>query len=131
MKKIMALVLVLVMALGLMAGCGNASSGADGDKINVKLILVLEDKTEKTYELNVTKDSNLRDALLEAGLITEEEHAALFVSTIDGNTASFEEGYTWMVTNEKDEQIMGFFEEIILSDGQTIKLTHYLVPQFD
>ena len=132
MKKLTALILVLVMALGLMAGCGNeAGTGADDGKINVKLILVLEDKTEKTYDLKVTKDSNLRDALLEAKLITEEEHAALFVSTIDGHTADFMQGYTWLVTNEKDEQIQGFFEEIILTDGQTIKLTHYVVPQFD
>lgn len=126
--KITALILVLVMALGLMAGCGN--DAADG-KIDVKLILVLEDKTEKTYDLNVTEGSNLRDALLEAGLITEEEYAALFISTIDGHTASFMDGYTWLVTDENDEQIQGFFEEIILEDGQTIKLTHYLVPNFD
>ena len=123
MKKLTALILVLVMALGLMAGCSNdAGTGADDGKINVKLILVLEDKTEKTYDLNVTKDSNLRDALLEAKLITEEEHAALFVSTIDGNTADFMQGYTWLVTNEKDEQIQGFFEEIILTDGRRIPL---------
>lgn len=133
--KITALILVLVMALGLMAGCGKdagtTTGAADDGKMAVKIILVLEDKTEKTYDIRVTKDSNLRDALLEAELITEEEHAALFVSTIDGHTADFMQGYTWLVTNENDEQIQGFMEEIILEDGQTIKLTHYMVPQFD
>lgn len=130
--KITALLFVLVMALGLMAGCNKKDDGnADDGKISVKLILVLEDKTEKTHDLKVTAGSNLRDALLEAGLIDEANHSALFVETIDGHTASVAEGYTWMVTDANDEQIMGFFEEIILEDGQTIKLVHYLVPNFD
>lgn len=131
--KITALILVLIMALGLMVGCnGKDASDTTGDnKIDVELILVLEDKTEKTHNLKVTEGSNLRDALLEAGLIDEANHSALFVETIDGYTASVAEGYTWMVTDANDEQIMGFFEEIILEDGQTIKLVHYLVPNFD
>lgn len=102
-----------------------------GDKMTVNMTLVLEDKTEIPYELKVTKDSNLKDALLEAGLIDEEQYVALFVSNIDGHVADFMEGVTWVVTDENGEQIMGLFDEIILSDGQNIKLVYTIVPDAD
>ena len=129
--RITALMLVLVLCLGMLAGCGEKQT-ADGDKINTKIILVLEDGTEKPYELNVTKDATLRDALYEAKLITEETYYAMFIDNIDGNIAdALNDGCTWMPTDMDGQQIMGTFDEIIVKDGETIKLVYTVVPNFD
>ena len=133
--RITALILVLVLSLSLFAGCGANTEKPNGDnssKINATIILVLEDGSEKTYEINVTKDSNLRDALYEAKLITEETYSALFVDNIDGNIAdTLNDGCMWMPTDTDGNQIMGMFDDIIVKDGQTIKLVYTVAPTFD
>lgn len=116
-----------------MAGCGaDKEQNAGGEKINTTIILVLEDGTEKTYELNVTKNATLREALYEAELIDEDTYYAMFVENIDGHVADvFNDGCTWMTTDTEGEQIMGTFDDIIVKDGETIKLVYTVVPDFD
>ena len=130
--RITALILVLVLALGAFAGCdSNAGTNTD-DKIDTTIILILEDGTEKTYDLHVTKDATLRDALYEAELITEETYSAMFVENIDGNIADvMNDGCTWMPTDMEGNQIMGTFDEITVKAGETIKLVYTVVPNFD
>lgn len=133
--KFPALILALVLTFSLMVGCSaNSNSGGNGDdnKIDTTIILVLEDGTEKTYELNVTKDSTLRDALYEAELITEDTYYAMFVENIDGHIADvLNDGCTWLPTDLEGNQIMGTFDEITVKDGETIKLVYTVVPNFD
>ena len=131
--KITAIILALVLCFGLIAGCAAKDDTAgSGDKINTNIILVLEDGTEKTYALNVTSGATLREALFEAGLITEETYYAMFVDNIDGNVADvFNDGCTWMPTDTEGTQIMGTFDDIIVKDGETIKLVYTVVPNFD
>ena len=136
-QRFTALILVLVLSLGLLVGCGGSkpSSNGNGDdsgKIDTTIILVLEDGSEKTYDLHVTADSTLRDALFEAELITEETYYAMFVEDIDGNVADvMNDGCTWMPTDMDGNQIMGTFDEITVKAGETIKLVYTVVPDFD
>ncbi len=134
--KITALLLVLVMALGLFAGCTPAedngdASGNGGEKAKLTVILVLEDKKEEKYDIEFTPGKNLREALYEGKLIEEDQLAAMFLVTIKGHSADFMEGLTWMICDEKGEQIMGFIDEIFPTDGQTIQLVYTVVPDFD
>lgn len=119
----------------------NASAGANEStthepakegEITVNLILIDKDKTEYKYVLTPKKDSNLKDALYEEGLISEETYYAMFVETIDGHTADVEnDGCTWLPKDENGKQIMGTFDAITLTDGQTITLEYYKVPDMD
>lgn len=131
-RKLTALVLAMALVLGLLAGCGDSGSSSNDGKIDCKIILVLEDGTEVPYDLHVTDGATLRDALYEAELISEETYYAMFVDNIDGHIAdAINEGVTWMPTDTDGNQITGSFDEITVSDGQTIKLVYYVVPDFD
>ncbi len=132
--KITVLLLALVMALGLFIGCTPAEDNGNGDsgeKAKLTVILVLEDKKEEKYDIEFTPGKNLREALYEGKLIEEDQLAAMFLVTIKGHSADFMEGLTWMICDEKGEQIMGFIDEIFPTDGQTIKLVYTVVPNFD
>lgn len=134
--KITALIMALVLCLGMMVGCNanneQSGNGDDSNKIDTTIILVLEDGTEKTYNLHVTKDSTLRDALYEAELISEETYYAMFVDNIDGHIAdALNDGVTWLPTDMEGNQIMGTFDDITVKADETIKLVYYVVPNFD
>lgn len=110
---------------------GGSGDSADG-KATVNITLVLEDGTEVPYELHVTDGATLRDALYEAELISEETFYNMFVDNIDGHIAdALNDGVTWMPLDENGEQIMGTFDEITVSNGQSITLQYYVVPNFD
>lgn len=130
--KITALLMVLILCLGMLAGCGKDNADAKDGKIDAKVILVLEDESEVPYDLHVTSGSTLRDALYEAELIDEDTYYAMFVENIDGHIADvMNDGCTWMIADTNGEQIPGSFDEVIVEDGQTIKLVYYVVPDFD
>lgn len=109
------------------------NTSAEDGKAHVNLLLILEDGTEVPFEIAITPDSNLRDALLEAGLIAEEEYSQLFIKTIDQYTADWEaeKARTWEVRDAEGNKIDGFFEEIILEDGKTYQIVDVEVPYFD
>ncbi len=131
MKRIAALLLMLVMVLGLFAGCSEKPKDDASGKAKLTVILVLEDKTEEKHEIQFTAGKNLREALHEGGLIEEDQLAAMFLVTINGHSADFMEGLTWMIKDDKGEQIMGFVDEIFPEDGQTIYMEYTVVPDFD
>lgn len=138
-KRILAFVLIAVAAICVLAGCGNSQAEsseektkADDGKVNVKLVLVLEDKTEIPYDVRVTEGTTLREALYEAGLISEDTLSAMFVDNIDGHIAdAINDGVTWMPADENGEQISGTFDEITVSADQTIQLIYTVVPNFE
>lgn len=136
MKKLLALVLVLALSLCVLAGCSKDDSedgGNSGDgKIDMKIVLIDKDDQQYPYDLHVTDGASLRDALYEAKLITEETYYAMFVENIDGHVADvLNDGCTWLPLDENGEQIMGTFDEITVSAGQTITLQYYVVPMMD
>lgn len=129
--RIVALLMAMLLALGMLTACGSNDTDT-GDKANVTFILVLEDESEVKYDVSVTDGATIREALYEAKLISEEQNSALFVEDIDGHVASvMEDGVTWMPCDENGEQIMGTFDEITVSDGQTVRLVYTVVPNFD
>ncbi len=132
MKKITAPALVLALSLCVLAGCSKKDGGSDGDKIDMKLILIDKDEQQYTYDLPVTDGATLREALYEAKLISEETYYNMFVENIDGHVADvLNDGCTWLPQDEDGNQIMGSFDEITVSAGQTITLVYYVVPNFD
>lgn len=130
MKKHIAIILsLLIMACGL-TGCGAASGGSSGGKIDAKIILVLEDGSEVPYDVSVTDGVTVREALFEAGLIDEAAQTAFFVETIDGHTAKAEDGVLWNICDENGE-ILGSIDEVTVSAGGTIKIIYTAAPNFD
>lgn len=143
--KITAIILVLVMGIAMLVGCtgGEKPEGGkepSGEKINAKIVLVLEDKTEVPYDITVSSGLTIREALAEAGLISEEEAYAMFVSDIDGHVADvLNDGVTWMPSDadgnflppDTKDQVVTTFDSIIVDEGETIYLVYYVVPNFD
>lgn len=141
MKRIMklaALILTLTLSLCLLTGCGDSGSDGKGDKINATVILVLEDNSEVKYDLNVSAGKTIREALYEAGLISEDTMYAMFVDNIDGHVADATNGgCTWLPCDMDGNQlpvegeVMSAFDSYVLKDGESIKLVYTVVPNFD
>ncbi len=129
MKKTLSVMLVLVLCLSMLIACGAKTSD---EKISAKIILIDKDDAQYEYDIKCDNGATLRDALHENGLIDEDEYSAMFVQNIDGHIANvLEDGCTWMPQDENGKQIMGTFDDITLSAGQTIILQYYIVPDFD
>ena len=133
--RFFALLLILVLALGMLTACGGSEEpAADGGESTeaaggATVILVDQDEQEYTYDLEAGK--NLRDALHDAGLIDDANYTNMFVETIDGHTALMDDGVLWMMADENKEQIMGFFEDHVLEEGETLYLLYTVAPNFD
>lgn len=129
MKKTLIAMLVLILCLSTAIGCGAKTSD---EKISAKIILIDKDNAQYEYDIKCDNGATLRDALLQNGLIDEDEYSSMFIQTIDGHVANvFEDGCTWMPQDENGKQIMGTFDDITISAGQTITLQYYIVPDFD
>lgn len=128
--KLWKLFIASFLCITTLVGC--SSNNTDSGKASVKFILVLEDKSEVNYDVKVTDGATIREALFEAKLIDENEQSAMFVSNIDGHIAdAMNDGVTWMPCDKDGKQINGTFDEITVSDGETIKLVYTVVPNFD
>ena len=131
-NRIVSLILVLCLGLTLLAGCGSKKT-SDGDKATATLILIDQDEKEYTYTMEITDGATLREALFEAGLITEEEFGAFFVQNIDGHIADVEnDGCTWLPMDADKNALSGkSSDDITLKNGDTLYLQYYVVPDFD
>ena len=143
--KITALILVLGVGITMLVGCTAGKNPENegepsGEKVSAKIVLVLEDKTEVPYDINVSSGLTLREALHEAGLISDEERYALFVSDIDGHVAdAINDGVTWLPCDADGNTLQGdieteavtTFDTIVVDEGETIYLVYYVVPNFE
>ena len=69
--------------------------------------------------LEVTDGEKLSDALVEAGLISEEEAAAGFVTTVNGETADWDKDQAWWcLTDAIGEMTTVGVADIALHDGE-------------
>lgn len=102
MKKILALILALVMALSLAACAGQAEGGEaaavakDGDTLGegaTAFALEITGKDGKTVAVTVNTDATtVGEALSQVGLLEgEESEYGLYVTTVNGETLSWEE----------------------------------------
>lgn len=147
-KSVIAIALVLVLAICAFAGCSvakkdntpsttpgtsnvSSSNPSDEAKSMAKIILVLEDKTEIPYDIEIKEDATVREALADAKLIDEANQSSFLVETIDGHEAKMTDGVLWMICDENGKQISGTVDEIKVSKGQTIKMVYTVAPNFD
>lgn len=135
MKKTFVLSLIVALVLGLLVACGATENGGTdngGDKATVKLTVIDKDEAEFPYEISVTDGTTMREALFEGGLISEEQHGAMFIEDIDGHIADVEEdGCTWMIQDKDGNDLGSSMDEVTVHDGDEFILLYYVVPFFD
>lgn len=93
-----------------------------GDK-DITVTVVYKDKTEKTHEIS-TDAENLGDALLEKGLVTEEEHKTGFYVTIDGVRADYTLDKAWWCFTKGGEMTTVGANDLPITDGDSFEITH-------
>ena len=146
MHKFLAVVISAALAAGLLAGCGAASSTAssaasseavssasseaasseaasgqaEDAKVKAEFTVTGADGESQTFTLEVTDGEKLSDALVEAGLISEEEAAAGFVTTVNGETADWDKDQAWWcLTDATGEMTTVGVADIALHDGDS------------
>ncbi len=102
MHKILSLMLALVMVCSVMAGCGEATSTApesesgaaqntvDEKVVHATLTVTGADGMEKEFALESKEGTTLAMAMLDAGLVSEAEAKAGFITIIDGEEAKWD-----------------------------------------
>ncbi len=93
-----------------------------GDK-DITVTVVYKDKTQKEFEIS-TNAKNLGDALLEKGLVTEEEHKSGFYLTIDGIRADYTLDKAWWSFTQSGETMMIGANDAPITDGDCFEITH-------
>ena len=149
MKKILSVVISTALAAGLLAGCGAASSTASSQaassttvssaaasseaagseaassqaeegKVKAEFTVTNAEGESQTFTLEVTDGEKLGDALVEAGLISQEEADAGFVTTVNGETADWDKDKAWWCLNDaSDEMTSVGVADIELHDGDS------------
>lgn len=151
MNKFAALALSAVLAASVLAGCG--ASGASGSAASsatssvaassvaasseaasaaaseaqaaVEFTVTGADGTSSTVTLQVTDGEKLSDALAEAGIISQEEADAGFVTTVNGETADYNADKAWWcLTDGTGEMTTVGVADITLHDGDSYAFTY-------
>lgn len=149
MKKILSVVISTALAAGLLAGCGAASSTASSQaassttvssaaassqaagseaassqaeegKVKAEFTVTNAEGESQTFTLEVTDGEKLGDALVEAGLISQEEADAGFVTTVNGETADWDKDKAWWCLNDASGEMTSVgVADIELHDGDS------------
>ena len=103
------------------AASSEAASGQAADaKVKAEFTVTGADGESQTFTLEVTDGEKLSDALVEAGLISEEEAAAGFVTTVNGETADWDKDQAWWcLTDATGEMTTVGVADIALHDGDS------------
>ena len=103
------------------AASSEAASGqAEDAKVKAEFTVTGADGESQTFTLEVTDGEKLSDALVEAGLISEEEAAAGFVTTVNGETADWDKDQAWWcLTDATGEMTTVGVADIALHDGDS------------
>lgn len=118
----LSVVLVVIIAVfGTLLALGKLDF-KQGDK-DINVTVVYEDKTQKEFEIS-TNAENLGDALYEAKLVTEAEHATGFYTVIDGVRADYtKDGAWWCITKDGKMTDKGA-NDLPITDGDSFEITH-------
>ncbi len=90
---------------------------------NITFTVVYEDKTEKEYKIS-TDAEYLADAVLEKGLISEEEHKTGYYLTIDGVTTNYDENQSWWCIKQDGEMTNYGMNELPIKDGDEFEAVY-------
>ena len=148
MNRVFSLAVTAALAVGLLAGCGAsstasstavsseavssvaasseaASAEASEAKVKAQFTVTGADGESQTFDLEVTDGEKLSDALAEAGIIREEEAAAGFVTTVNGETADWDKDSAWWcLTDASGEMTSVGVGDIELHDGDSYAFTY-------
>lgn len=148
MNRVFSLAVTAALAVGLLAGCGAsstasstaasseavssvaasseaASAEASEAKVKAQFTVTGADGESQTFDLEVTDGEKLSDALAEAGIISEEEAAAGFVTTVNGETADWDKDSAWWcLTDASGEMTSVGVGDIGLHDGDSYAFTY-------
>ena len=148
MNRVFSLAVTAALAVGLLAGCGAsstasstaasseavssvaasseaASAEASEAKVKAQFTVTGADGESQTFDLEVTDGEKLSDALAEAGIISEEEAAAGFVTTVNGETADWDKDSAWWcLTDASGEMTSVGVGDIELHVGDSYAFTY-------
>lgn len=148
MNRVFSLAVTAALAVGLLAGCGAsstassaavsseavssvaasseaASAEASEAKVKAQFTVTGADGESQTFDLEVTDGEKLSDALAEAGIISEEEAAAGFVTIVNGETADWDKDSAWWcLTDASGEMTSVGVGDIELHDGDSYAFTY-------
>lgn len=150
-NKFAALALSAVLAVSMLAGCGASSStvssaasseaassvaasAASSEAVSeatseaqaaVEFTVTGSDGASTTVTLNVTDGEKLSDALAEAGIISQEEADAGFVTVVNGEAADYNADKAWWcLTDGTGEMTTVGVADITLHDGDSYAFTY-------
>ena len=146
MNRILSVVAAAALAAGLLAGCGASSAAgstassaassvaasseaaaaeASEARAKAQFTVTGADGESQTFDLEVTDGEKLSDALAEAGIISADEAAAGFVTTVNGETADWEKDSAWWcLTDASGEMTAVGVADIELHDGDSYAFTY-------
>ena len=147
MNRILSVVAAAALAAGLLAGCGASSAAgstassaassvaasseaasseaASAEASEAKFTVTGADGESQTFDLEVTDGEKLSDALAEAGIISADEAAAGFVTTVNGETADWDKDSAWWcLTDASGEMTAVGVADIELHDGDSYAFTY-------
>ena len=130
LTKLLALTLVVLMSVLAFAACGKKDTNSDINSgnaevkaINISVTVVAKDKSEKVFNIETDKKT-LGDALLEEGLVTEEEHKSGFYNHIDGVRADYNLDKCWWCFTKGGETVMVGANDLEIADGDKFEITN-------
>lgn len=146
MNRILSVVAAAALAAGLLAGCVSSSAAgstassaassvaasseaaaaeASEARVKAQFTVTGADGESQTFDLEVTDGEKLSDALAEAGIISADEAAAGFVTTVNGETADWEKDSAWWcLTDASGEMTAVGVADIELHDGDSYAFTY-------
>ena len=152
MKKLTTLILTLALSAAMLAGCGvSASTAASSEAASSEVVseavseeaastaeaadsaaaiqftftVTGEDGGSTVLTLDAADGEALSDALAAAGVISEDEAAAGFVTTVNGVTADYNaDGAWWCLTDGDGEMTSVGVADIELHDGDSYAFTY-------
>ena len=145
MKKLISAIASLTLAACLLAACGSSASsaasesasseaasseavsGAESSEAAAEATFTVVDADGNSTEiaLSITEGEKLSDALAAAGVISEEEAAVGFVTTVNGITADYNaDGAWWCLTDAAGEMTTVGVADIELHNGDSYAFTY-------
>ena len=146
LHKFAALILSAVLSVCLLAGCGAsasstassaassvassvaaseaASSAAAEAQATVEFTVTAADGSVSSVLLNVTDGEKLSTALAEAGIISQEEADAGFVTTVNGETADYNTDGSYWAFYQGDAYAELGVDQTPIHDGDSFKLVY-------
>ena len=155
MKKLISAIASLTLAACLLAACGSSASSAASESASSEAVssevvsseaasseavsgaesseaaaeatftVVDADGNSTEIALSITEGEKLSDALAAAGVISEEEAAAGFVTTVNSITADYNaDGAWWCLTDAAGEMTTVGVADIELHNGDSYAFTY-------